>query len=242
MHELDPTLGRVVGGRYEVTSRIGRGGMGAVYVARQQLLDRDVALKLIRVDLAYDPEVVARFEREARAVARLQHPHIVVVHDFGADDGVLFLAMERLVGVVLGEELRRAGRLQLASALRITRDIASALACAHAAGVVHRDLKPDNIMLVVTDDREDHAKVLDFGIAKIAGGSDPAVTTSRMVLGTPGFVAPEVILHGMSDDPRTDLYALGMLLFQMLAGRAPFVATSAGGILIAQAAEDPPRL
>lgn len=216
--------------------------MGAVYRARQHTLGRDVALKVIRADLAHDPDVVRRFEREARAIARLADPHIVVVHDFGVSDGVLFLALELLNGVALGTRLRDAGVLPVRSALQIARDVLVGLDVAHAAGVVHRDLKPDNIMLVRADGRDDYARILDFGIARIVGGPDGTMTSSQVVLGTPGYVAPEVIMGGMSDDPRTDLYAVGIMLFEMLAGRAPFVATTPSAILVAQASEDAPSL
>ena len=240
--DSDPLLGQVIAERYAVTRRIGRGGMGAVYAARQQPLGRDVALKVIRADLAHDPEVVGRFEREARAIARLSDPHIVVVYDFGHSGGTLYLAMELLTGVSLGERLRTGGPMPLPSALRIARDICVALDAAHDAGVIHRDLKPDNIMLVTADGRSDYAKVLDFGIARITGGPDLALTSSRTVLGTPGYVAPDVIMSGMTDDPRSDLYAVGVILFEMLAGRAPFQSTSAGAMLVAQASSEPPLL
>jgi len=239
---IDPFIGQTVAGRYTVTACIGRGGMGAVYRARQQPLGRDVALKVIRADLAHDTDLVRRFEREARAIARLADPHIVVVHDFGVSDGVLFLALELLQGVPLGIRLREAGALPLRRALAIARDILVGLDAAHAAGVVHRDLKPDNIMLVRADGRDDYARILDFGIARIVGGPDGTLTSSQVVLGTPGYVAPEVIMGGMSDDPRTDLYAVGIILFEMLTGRAPFVATTPSAILVAQASHDAPPL
>ena len=148
--------------------------------------------------------------------------------------------MEMLAGMSLGERLRSGGAMPLSSALRVARDICVALEVAHGAGVIHRDLKPDNIMLVAADGRTDYAKVLDFGIAKITGGPDAALTSSRTVLGTPGYVAPDVIMSGMTEDPRADLYAVGVMLFEMLAGRAPFQATSAGAMLVAQASGEPP--
>lgn len=164
-------IGRLVAGRFEVSRRLGQGGMGAVYVARQHGLDRDVALKVIRGDFGEHDELAARFEREARAIARLNHKNIVVVHDFGVDvDGTCFLALELLSGTTLTERMARApaGQLPLRMALAIARDLASALAHAHHHGVLHRDLKPDNIMLVGDDDET--AKVLDFGIAKLRDG------------------------------------------------------------------------
>jgi serine/threonine protein kinase len=240
--DSDPFLGLVIAERYAIQRRIGRGGMGAVYLARQHPLGRDVALKLIRADLVGDAEVVARFEREARAIARLSDPHIVVVYDFGQSNGSLYLAMELLNGVPLGEQLRQRGTLSLVDALQITRDICVALEIAHGNGVIHRDLKPDNIMLVTADGRSTFAKVLDFGIAKIAGGVDGAQTAARVVLGTPGYVAPDVIMGGMGEDPRADLYAVGVMLFEMLAGSAPFSATSPSALLVAQASSEAPLL
>ncbi len=238
--DVDPLLGTVVAGRYAISRCIGRGGMGAVYLARQAALGRDVALKVIRADLVHDPEVALRFEREARAIARLSDPHIVVVYDFGQSDNTLFLAMELLAGTSLATLLRTTGRLPLRAALRITRDICVALEVAHGSGVIHRDLKPDNIMLVKADGRDDYAKVLDFGIAKMVGGADGIVTSSRVVLGTPGYVAPEVIMAGMIDDPRIDLHAVGVMLFEMLSGQMPFVAPTPSAVLVAQAAFDAP--
>jgi serine/threonine protein kinase len=240
--DSDPFLGLVIAERYAIQRRIGRGGMGAVYLARQEPLGRDVALKLIRADLVGDVEVVARFEREARAIARLSDPHIVVVYDFGQSNGSLYLAMELLNGTPLGEVLRHRKTLSLVDALQITRDICVALEVAHGNGVIHRDLKPDNIMLVTADGRSTFAKVLDFGIAKIAGGVDGAQTAARVVLGTPGYVAPDVIMGGMGEDPRADLYAVGVMLFEMLAGSAPFAATSPSALLVAQASGEAPLL
>lgn len=240
--DSDPFLGLVIAERYAIQRRIGRGGMGAVYLARQHPLGRDVALKMIRADLVGDVEVVARFEREARAIARLSDPHIVVVYDFGHSNGSLYLAMELLNGTSLGELLRQRGTLSLVDALQITRDICVALEVAHTNGVIHRDLKPDNIMLVTADGRSTFAKVLDFGIAKIAGGVDGAQTAARVVLGTPGYVAPDVIMGGMGEDPRADLYAVGVMLFEMLAGSAPFSATSPSALLVAQASGEAPLL
>lgn len=243
MSESDPFLGRLIADRYETYARIGRGGMGTVYRARQRGLDRDVALKVIRLDLAHDPDIALRFEREARTVARLSHPHLVNVYDFGGSDGALFLAMEHLDGTPLSERLRQRPALTLKSALAITRDVCAALDHAHHNGVIHRDLKPDNIILVNVEGRDDFAKVLDFGIAKIVDAPDDRfVTSSRVVLGTPGYVAPEVIVGGMSNDPRADLYALGVVLFEMLTGRAPYTTTSPGATLVAQVSSDAPRV
>ena len=232
----DTLLGTKLAGRYRVERRLGMGGMGAVYLAVQDPLGRAVALKVLRPHLIADPVAVERFKNEARTIASVHHPHIVGVHDFGETaDGTLYLVMEYLEGRTLAEALRSDGPMPWERTLSIVRDVARALSAAHRRGVVHRDLKPDNIVLVDVDgeDRES-AKVLDFGIAKLVKGDEQAknLTGTGFVPGTPGYIAPEQIL-GERDDLRCDLYALGVTWFEMLAGRRPFVADTAMKVFLA---------
>jgi tRNA A-37 threonylcarbamoyl transferase component Bud32 len=235
-HELaagdgDPLLGTTIAGRFTVLGRLGRGSMGSVYRARQEAVGRDVALKIVRRDRAYDPETKARFEREARAISSLTSPHTITAFDFGeSDDGSWFLAMEMLEGETVGERLRREQRLDWLDATRFARDALKALAEAHSKGIIHRDLKPDNLFLVRLPEaggrRQEICKVLDFGIAKWQGGNETAIdqleTQAGTVFGTPRYMSPEQA-QGSALDARSDLYSLGVLLYQMLSGRAPFV-------------------
>jgi serine/threonine-protein kinase len=252
MHETlvegpDPLLGSKVAGRYTVMRKIAKGGMGLVYLAVQEGLDRTVALKIIRREAALDPVMQKRFEREAKAASSLSHPCIVTVHDFGrTDDGSLYLAMEFVDGEMLREVLRRKKRLSFAETLPIVEAIASALARAHAAGVVHRDLKPENIMLPrvsATTTGAVAAKVLDFGLAK---PHDPEMVEEHLTrdggfVGTPGYAAPEQA-EGQPEHPRQDLYALGILWFELLAGEHPFAAPTPMKTVVRQLNEEPPSL
>jgi serine/threonine protein kinase len=246
----DPLLGATIAGRYTVMRRIARGGMGVVYLAVQEGLGRAVALKIIRREAASDPVMQKRFEREARAVSALGHPAIVTVHDFGrTDDGSLFLAMEFVDGEVLRDALRRKKRFAFVETLPIIENIASALARAHAAGVVHRDLKPENVMLPrqsATTTGAVHAKVLDFGLAKphdpdLQGGPDEHLTKEGGFVGTPGYASPEQA-EGAPESPRQDLYALGVLWFELLSGEHPFAAPTPMKVVVRQLHEEPPSL
>lgn len=243
----DPLLGTTVAGRFTILGRLGRGSMGAVYRARQEAVGRDVALKLVRQDRAHDPETKARFEREARAISALVSPHTVTAFDFGeAEDGSWFLAMEMLEGETVGERLRRVGRFEWADALHFTRDALRSLAEAHEKGIIHRDLKPDNLFLsrVPGHEREQElCKVLDFGIAKWSRDDDDTKidqleTQAGTVFGTPRYMSPEQA-QGTPLDARSDLYSLGVLLYQMLSGRAPFVDDDAV-VVMARHIKDPP--
>jgi tetratricopeptide (TPR) repeat protein len=219
----DPLLGAVLGDRYLILSRLGVGGMGAVYRAQHTTLKRDLAIKVLLPEFGGKDEFVRRFEREAESASRLAHPNIIAVTDFGrTPDGLLFLAMEYLDGRSL-TSLIREGPLGVPRALGIARQILAGLNRAHGAGVVHRDLKPDNIMLIERDGTRDFVKILDFGIAKL---TDPepgreALTQAGMVFGTPEYLSPEQAL-GDKIDARADLYAFGVILFEMLIGQRPF--------------------
>jgi len=214
----DPLVGRLVDGRYEVVSRIARGGMATVYLAVDRRLDRDVALKVMHPHLAEGgsgTDFVARFRREARAAARLTHPGLVGVYDQGVDGETSYLTMEYVDGSNLRRRLGERGALTVEEALQIGESVLDALAAAHRAGLVHRDIKPENVLLA-TDGR---VKLADFGLARAV--TEVTSTTTGTVLGTVAYLAPELVVRGASD-ARTDVYACGILLFEMLTGRQPF--------------------
>lgn len=205
---------RLFGGRYEVGVLLGRGGMGQVYAATDRRLGRPVAVKVLRHDLAGQPAVRRRFETEARAAARLTHPNVVAVYDSGEDDDVPYLVMEQLPGRTLADEFAH-GPLPVERSRELALEILGALAAAHHTGIVHRDIKPANVLL--TDDG--HAKVADFGIAKTAEAADQTLT--GQLVATPAYLAPEQVA-GEAASPRSDLYALGVVLYEALSGRRPF--------------------
>lgn len=202
----------------EILECLGRGGMGVVYKARQPKLNRLVALKILAPERGADPKFAERFLREAQALARLSHPNIVTVHDFGEADGMFFLLMEYVDGVTLRQWLRE-GRMKPEEALAIVPKICEALQFAHEQGVVHRDIKPENVLL----DKQGRVKIADFGIAKIVGaeGSRPGLTEERAVLGTPHYMAPEQVEHPQTVDHRADIYSLGVVFYEMLTGELP---------------------
>ncbi|MEM9073906.1 MAG: serine/threonine-protein kinase [Myxococcota bacterium] len=224
--EHDPLLGRTVADRYVVQSRIGSGGMGTVYRATQTGLGRAVALKLLREEVSWDPDTITRFHREAKAMSLLVHPNTVRVFDFGqTPDGTLYLAMELLEGDLLTQRIEADGGMSPPLAIRIVRQILASLHEAHAKGIIHRDLKPDNIFLAQVEGHEDVVvKVLDFGIAKVFEGEnqfDQLETQAGTVFGTPRYMSPEQA-QGKTLDARSDIYSVGVLLYQMLTGLAPF--------------------
>ncbi|MCB9560576.1 MAG: serine/threonine protein kinase [Kofleriaceae bacterium] len=224
-------LGRVVDGRYRVLEAIGRGGMGVVYKVEHVRMGKIAAMKVLHKDLADDPDVVRRFEREAAAVSRLDHPNTVQVFDFGAAQGALYLIMEYVRGQDLGAIVERDGPLPFARAAPLLVQIGGALAEAHALGIVHRDLKPENVLITRTTGGRDFAKVLDFGLAKLGAREQaPDVTDKTEIVGTPYFMSPEQI-RGDEVDGRSDLYSLGALMYAVLTGRPPFTARSAVGVL-----------
>ncbi|GAB4417054.1 MAG: hypothetical protein Kow00106_12820 [Anaerolineae bacterium] len=210
----DPLISQTLG-NYEIVSKLGKGGMATVYRARQRNMQRDVAIKVMSADLAADPEFVARFEREAHVIARLEHPRILPVHDFGHEGELFYLVMRLVEGESLYYRLKR-GPLPLKTAARYLSQIAEALDYAHAEGVIHRDLKPNNILI----DQWDNLYLMDFGLAKIMAATQ-SLTQTGVVLGTPAYMAPEV-WRGEPVDARTDVYALGVILYEMVVGRTPF--------------------
>ena len=239
----DPFIGVTVGERYRIVSRIGVGGMGAVYRAEHTMMRRDLAIKVLLPELGGKEEFARRFEREAESASRLTHPNIITVTDFGrTPEGSLFLVMEFLAGESLSDAIA-AGPMPPARALAIHRQILRGLEHAHAAGIVHRDLKPENIMLVERDGQRDVVKILDFGIAKVtqpqSGGE--ALTQAGVIFGTPEYLSPEQAL-GEAVDARADIYAAGVILFEMLAGRRPFESEDKVKIISMHLAHAPPRV
>ncbi|MDU0315169.1 Stk1 family PASTA domain-containing Ser/Thr kinase [Phycicoccus sp. M110.8] len=210
-------LGRVLDGRYRVQSHIADGGMASVYLALDTRLDRDVALKVLRADLAQDEAFVTRFRREARSAARLSHPNVVAVFDQGEDDGLMFLAMEYVPGQTLREVMRAEGPLTPRAALDILAPVLQALGAAHRAGIIHRDVKPENVIL-----REDDGtvKVADFGLAR-AVSAHTVTSQTGVLLGTVAYLSPEQVERGIAD-ARSDVYAAGLILFEMLTGTKAF--------------------
>jgi serine/threonine-protein kinase len=201
--------------RYDLLDVLGRGGMGVVYRARDLVLDRIVAVKVLPAQYASDALLVQRFEREARAAARLNHPNIVGVFDTGRDDAVRYIVMECVPGMSLAERLRERGALPIPEAIDTAAEVADALAAAHAAGIIHRDIKPGNVMIQPSGD----CKVLDFGIARAA--ADATVTRPAALLGSVPYMPPEIAL-GKPADERSDIYSLGCVLYEMITGRPPF--------------------
>lgn len=234
----DRNLGKVIAGRYRLETRIGEGGMGVVYRARHVLIDRVVALKLIRPDLRGETHLRAWMLREARAANRVDHAHIVDIHDIGeTEDSELYLVMEYLVGVSLSSEIAR-GPFPVVRGVDILEQMCAALARAHDLGVVHRDLKSDNIMLTVKGGRKDSVKILDFGLAGLA--RDPRLAPKGAVFGTPEYMSPEQA-RGEEAGPKSDLYALGVLFFEMCCGQLPFKSSDRETLLEMQRNAPPPR-
>jgi len=210
--------GTVLGARYRIDTCIGSGNFGTVYRARHLTLDHDVAVKVLRGQMAGDDDAVARFQREAISTCRVQHPNAVLVTDFGVDLDVAFLVMELLKGHPLSVELARSGRLSVTRALQVVLPVCSVLAAAHDAGIIHRDVKPANVFLHEAP-RGQVVKLLDFGLAKLTG--NPALTMAGLILGTPAYMAPERFVEDTYGS-RSDVYSVGTMLYQMLAGRLPF--------------------
>lgn len=222
---------------YEVESVVGAGGIGILYRARQLRLDRPVALKLVEPDVARDPVVRERLRREARMVAALDHPNVVPLYEAGEEGGTVYVVTRWVEGTELGTLILERGPLEPARAARIVAQIAAALATAHAKGLVHRDVKPSNVILT----REDHVYLTDFGLAKRAATA-PGLTAVDQMRGTVDYVAPELI-EGSEPDARSDVYSLGCVLFEMLSGEPPF-AGQRGGMakMWAQVNAEPPSV
>jgi eukaryotic-like serine/threonine-protein kinase len=241
----DSLIGKTLAGKYRIDARLNVGGMGTVYRGTHVLMDKTVAIKVLRPSLAADEKIVARFSREARAASRISHPNALSVTDFGEDEnGIVFLVMEYLRGRTLKQVIRDEGPLSLARTVDIMRQVADALQAAHSQNVVHRDLKSDNIMLLSTASG-DHAKVLDFGIAKInepEGEFDTGLTAPNLVIGTPQYMSPEQCSHDSEIDARSDIYAFGVILYEMLVGHVPFSGDSPTIIMMKHLQEPVPSV
>jgi hypothetical protein len=235
--------GSLIGGRYRIERVVGQGGFGAVYKAQHAATGDTVAIKVLRTDVQGSSDVVARFRHEAKATSKLKHPNTVRVFDFGQmDDGNLYIAMEFLDGRTFTDLLRREGPLQPERLVRIAVQVLKSLSEAHAKGLVHRDLKPDNIFLQTVHGEADFVRVLDFGIAKSLSGDTAAdMTSTGAIIGTPRYMSPEQA-RGTPVDARTDLYSLAIILFEGLTGVAPFLADSPLSMLLRRVAEEPPRV
>jgi serine/threonine protein kinase len=224
--------------KYEILEEIGRGGFAVVYKARDTTLDRIVALKVLAPHLSWEPQFVAQFHREAKAVAKLRHPHIITVHEIGEEENQLFIAMEYLQGRSLAQMLTEEGALPLEQAVTILEQVADALDYAHSEGILHRDIKPGNILVEEGGGVKLHATLMDFGLVKAMEGSR-YVRTSGKIVGTPKYMSPEQA-EGEELDRRSDLYSLGVVAYQMCTGQVPFNAPSPLVVLRLHADKAPP--
>ncbi len=239
-HSLPMLLKEALGDAYTIEGEIGRGGMGVVYRARDERLQRRVAIKVLPPELAFSSEIRQRFTREAQTAAKLSHPHIVPIHDVGEGHGIVYFVMGLIEGESLAARIRRRGRVPAEETRRIIRETADALSAAHALSVIHRDIKPDNILLEGTRGR---VMVTDFGIAKALSASSGATLTSAgMAIGTPSYMSPEQAAGEREIDGRSDLYSVGIVAYQMLSGELPFNAPTVAGILMKQITEAAPLL
>ena len=224
-------------GNYRSISLLGEGGMGAVYLAEHPEIGRRVAVKVLHTDLTRDPQLLTRFLNEARAANAIHHPNIIEILDSGTTDGGMpYLVMELLEGETLAARVRRLGKLSLAEALDIAYQTASAVGAAHRKNIVHRDLKPDNLFIIAdhSNPGRERVKVLDFGIAKLQAKTAPGMmvqTRTGTVMGTPAYMSPEQCLGNRELDARSDIYSLGIILYEMLCGRTPYVSTGFGELL-----------
>ncbi len=237
-HAPDGLLGRTIDQRYRVEALLGEGGMGLVYRVTHAQLNKPLAIKVLRRENTRDPEVLARFRREAESASAIGNQHIVDINDFGVlDDGSTYFVMECLEGVDLIDAIDVARCMPEERAIHIAIQVCRALGAAHDAGIIHRDLKPENVFLTHRNGTDDFVKVLDFGIAKVANGPK-RLTRAGEVLGTPHYMSPEQC-EGNDVDHRTDIYALGVLLYEMVTGHVPHDADTMMGILTKQMYEDP---
>ncbi|HVL04268.1 MAG TPA: protein kinase, partial [Acidimicrobiales bacterium] len=225
---------RIFNARYELHRRIARGGMADVFLARDSLLDRPVAVKVLFPEFATDPTFVQRFRREAQAAANLSHPNIVSVYDWGEEGGTYFIVMEYVEGHSLAQTIKNESRIHPDRAADITTDVAAALGFAHRNGVVHRDVKPGNVLISPNG----QVKVADFGIARAVSNQEN-LTQAGTVMGTATYFSPEQA-RGESVDPRSDVYSLGVVLYEMLTGRPPFTGDSPVAVAYKHVQEAPP--
>jgi eukaryotic-like serine/threonine-protein kinase len=238
----DPLIGKVLSERYRIVRKIGEGGMGAVYQAEHALIEKKIALKILFQDLTRRPDLIARFLQEAKSASRIGHENVIDITDFGqSPEGLVFIAMEYLDGQDLGRTLKKTGALDWARSRPILMQIAKGLRAAHGNGIIHRDMKPENVYLIQREGRPDFVKVLDFGIAKIVNPDEsggPALTQTGMIFGTPEYMSPEQA-QGSTPDHRVDVYAVGCIMYHMLTGQVPFTADNFMGILTKHLLEAP---
>ncbi|MEE2789142.1 MAG: serine/threonine-protein kinase [Myxococcota bacterium] len=235
-------LGELIANRYRLTNFLGGGAMGTVYEARQEDMERTVAVKILRREFAQNPAVVRRFHQEALAASRLTHPHTITVFDHGQSGDDLYITMECLRGRTLKAELAKQGRLPSSTTRHVLIQVLKSVAEAHRKGIVHRDLKPENIFLTTVDDDPYFVKVLDFGVAKLkTTGQDETLTQAGHLFGTPKYMAPEQAREGRVD-ARADVYSVGVMAYEMLVGQPPFVGENPLALLLAHANEAPRRM
>ena len=238
----DPLIGKVLSERYRIVRKIGEGGMGAVYQAEHALIEKKIALKILFQDLTRRPDLIARFLQEAKSASRIGHENVIDISDFGqSPEGLVFIAMEYLDGQDLGKLLKQTGAMDWERARPILMQIVKGLRAAHVNGIIHRDMKPENIYVIQREGRRDFIKVLDFGIAKIINADEmggPALTQTGMIFGTPEYMSPEQA-QGSPPDHRVDIYAVGCIMYHMLTGHVPFTADNFMGILTKHLLEAP---
>ena len=234
-------VGQVIADRYHIVKKLGEGGMGAVYLGEHVKMGRKSAIKVMAASMSQDPDAISRFNREAANASRISHVNVCQVYDFGeTPEGLIYLAMEFIEGKSLKDVIEEEGALNAVRAASILKQSAEALQAAHDLGIVHRDIKPDNIMVVKARDGSDVVKVVDFGIARAVGGDESGqkVTKTGLVVGTPEYMSPEQ-LSGDKLDGRSDIYSLALVLYRMLTGELPFKADSAQEVMIKRLTDDP---
>ena len=243
LYDLDPLIGHVIDGKYELISKLGEGGMSVVYRARRAHIGDDVAVKILLGKFVKDDAALARFKREARAAAMLRHPNVITIHDFGETDddkAPAYIVMEFVRGAPMRELLKNESRFSVERAVRLMRGICAGVSAAHRQGVVHRDLKPENILVVAPDDdfEFESVRVVDFGLAKLL--ADAGAGPGGAIVGTPYYMSPE---QGMGEplDTRSDVYSLGAMFYEMLAGSRPFDAETVSGVINRHLYDPPPR-
>jgi eukaryotic-like serine/threonine-protein kinase len=237
----DPLISQLVADRYRVIRRLGEGGMGAVYLAEHVVIEKKIALKVLAIELARRQDLVARFLQEARSASRIGHENVIDISDFGQSaEGYVYIAMEYLEGQDLGQVVRTEGALAWSRVRDILVQICRALRAAHDKGIVHRDMKPENIFLIHREGRPEFVKILDFGIAKIMGvdANGPRLTRTGMIFGTPEYMAPEQA-EGKEADHRVDVYAVGCIAYHLMTGQTPFLAENFMAMLTKHLMEDP---